>query len=72
MTAMRLSVRRLSFKKVLRPLALLAALRPKSARSHADETVYFNKQLVIKIIANFTASNIHCTLLARTLRNSRG
>ena len=34
---------------------------------HADSAVYFNKLLVIKIIANFTTSNIHCPQLARTL-----
>ena len=75
-TGMRSSVRRLTFKKVLLPLALLAALRPKMPAPHADSTVYFQlfilKQLVVKIIANFSASNIHCPQLARTLRNSRG
>ena len=40
-TAMRSSVRKLTFKKVLRPLALLAALRPKMPAPHADSTVYF-------------------------------
>ena len=34
---------------------------------HADSAVYFNKLLVIKIIANFTTSNIHCPQLGRTL-----
>ena len=65
-----------TFKKVLRPLALLAASRPKMPAPqnwfNCMYYVYFNKQLVIKIIANFTASNIHCPQLARTLRNSRG
>ena len=37
-TAMRSSVRRLTFKKVLRPLALLAALRPKMPAPHTDST----------------------------------
>ena len=69
-TAMRSSVRRLTY--LLRPLALLAALRPKMPALHADSTVYFNKQLVIKIMANFTTSNIHSQQLARTLRNLRG
>ena len=59
-TAMRSSVRKLTFKKVLRPLVLLAALRPKTLAPHSDSTFYF------------TASNIHCPQLARTLRNSRG
>ena len=39
--------------------AVLAALRPRMPASHADSTVYLNKQLVIAVIANFTASNIH-------------
>ena len=75
-TAMGSSVKRLTFKKVLRPLALLAASRPKMPAPqnwfNCMYYVYFNKQLVIKIITNFTASNIHCPQLARTLRNSRG
>ena len=37
-TAMRSSVRRLTVKKVLRPLALLAALRPKMPAPHTDST----------------------------------
>ena len=37
-TAMRSSVRRLTFKKVLRPLALLAALRPKMPAPQTDST----------------------------------
>ena len=35
--------------------AVLAALRPKTPASHADSTVYSDKQLVIIIIVNFTA-----------------
>ena len=70
--AMTSSVIRHSFKKVLRPLALLTALRPKMPAPHTDSTVYRNKQLVVKMFANFTASNIHCPQLARMLRNSRG
>ena len=37
-TAMRSSVRRLTFKKVPRPLALLAALRPKMPVPQTDST----------------------------------
>jgi len=51
-------------KKVLRPLARLAALRHKKPAPQGVSTV-FN-------YCKFSASNIHCPQLARTLRNSRG
>ena len=52
-TAMRSSLRRLTFKKVLRPLALLAASPPKMPAPHADSTVYFCKRFGNKNYCKF-------------------